>query len=89
MKSVSNSATTSARADKDRREAAKTLRALSPGQLRVARDFLAYLRSTEDEATREILSNARMTGDVRASRNELRARGSSAFTAWEAVRSDV
>ena len=70
-----------------RREASRVLRELSEPQLRVARDFLAYLRmKEEDDPTLEILANPSLTRDVRAARRDLARGRRSAFVAWERVK---
>jgi hypothetical protein len=64
-----------------RKEAEDNLASLREPQLRVARDFLAYLRLVgSNDPTLEIMSNRQMMDDVRASRSDLRAGRRSRFT---------
>jgi hypothetical protein len=64
-----------------RKEAQETLAILREPQLRVARDFLAYLRLVgSNDPTLEIMANRQMMDDVRASRVDLRAGRRSRFT---------
>jgi hypothetical protein len=64
-----------------RKQAQETLASLEEPQLRVARDFLAYLRLVgANDPTLEIMANPQMMDDIRASRADLRTGRRSRFT---------
>ena len=74
------------RASTYRREAEEVLADLQEPELRVARDFLQFLRSKgSDPATVEILQSPTLLRDVRAAKSD-RAKGrASQFTSWDTV----
>jgi hypothetical protein len=70
-----------------RREAQAALAGLREPQLRVARDFLSYLRLVEsNDPTLEIMANQQMMDDVRTSRADWRAERRSRFTPLEKLK---
>jgi len=70
-----------------RREAQAVLADLHEPQLRVARDFLSYLRLVEsNDPTLEIMANHQMMDDIRASRADWRAGRRSRFTPLEKLK---
>ncbi len=78
----------SSRASAQRREVQKVLADLGEPELRVARDFLEFLRSKKaDPATIEILRTPALLRDVRAARADLRKGRMSRFAPWEKVKS--
>ena len=74
------------RASTYRREAEEVLADLQEPELRVAGDFLQFLRSKgSDLATVEILQSPSLLRDVRAAKAD-RAKGrTSQFTSWDTV----
>lgn len=72
-----------------RKEARAALEELPETDLRVARDFLTFLRLKRDAApTLEILANPRMMREFRAGRRALEA-GRARLIPWTNVRRDV
>jgi hypothetical protein len=70
-----------------RREAQAALAGLHEPQLRVARDFLSYLRLVEsNDPTLEIMANQQMLDDIRTSRADWRAGRRSRFTPLEKLK---
>jgi hypothetical protein len=64
-----------------RREAQEVLLGLREPQLRVARDFLAYLRLVgSDDPNLEIMASRQMVDDIRTSRGDLRTGRMARFT---------
>ena len=73
-----------------RREAREALEELKGPTLRVARDFLEYLRLLEEQdPTIEILADRAMMRDIRAARSDLKKGRAAKFTSWEKVKQDV
>jgi hypothetical protein len=73
-----------------RREAHAVLAELGEAELRVARDFLEFLRLKEKgDPTLEILENRGMMRDIRAAREDLRRGRRSKLVPWDRVKRDV
>ena len=73
-----------------RREAHRVLDELEGPRLRVARDFLDYLRLRQaDDLTLEVLSDSKMLQDIRIASEDLRASRTSKFVRFEKVRRNV
>ena len=73
-----------------RREACEALEELKGPTLRVARDFLEYLRQLdEQDPTIEILADRAMMKNIRTARSDLRKGRAVKFTPWEKVKQDV
>ena len=73
-----------------RQEAREALDELKGPTLRVARDFLEYLRLIEEQdPTIEVLADRILMRDIRAARCALRKGRTAKFTPWEKVKQDV
>lgn len=67
-----------------RRQATDLLRQLSPERLKVAIEFLAFLREREEwEATWDILSDPEMMTMIRKAEERWRRQGKEAFLPWD------
>jgi hypothetical protein len=73
-----------------KRQAKKAIDELAEDKLRVAMDFIDYLKSKEEmEATLEILSSQDLMAQVQAAEKSLKRRTKGDFINWEKVRRDV
>lgn len=73
-----------------RRAAQRVLIDLDEPELRVARDFLEFLRTrTADAATLEILGNPALMRDIREARSDLRQGRSRRFVAWKTIQKNA
>ena len=73
-----------------RKEAKKTLDELSEEKLRVAVDFLGYLREKEEmEATYEILSSHELMAQLEEAAKAIKEGKLDEFMPWEKVKRDV
>ncbi len=73
-----------------RKEAKRALDELSEEKLRVAVDFLGYLKEKEEmEATLEILSSHELMTQIEASEKAIKKGGLDEFIPWEKVKRDV
>jgi len=72
------------------REARKTLKELSEEKLRVAIDFLGYLKEKEEmEATLEVLSSQELMDQIEEAEKALKKGRLKEFVPWEEVRRNV
>ena len=73
-----------------RKEAKKTIEELSEEKVRVAVDFLDYLKEKESmEATLEILSSHELTAQIEEAEKSLKTGEKEDFIPWEKVRRNV
>jgi len=73
-----------------KREAKKTLDELSEEKLKVAKDFLSYLKEKEAmEATLEVLSSHELMAQIGEAEEAIREGRIDEFVSWEKVRRDV
>ncbi len=73
-----------------KREAKKALDELSEEKLRVAMDFLGYLREKEEmEATLEILSSHELMAQLEEAAKAIKGGKLDEFMPWERVKRDV
>ena len=73
-----------------KREVKKTLDELSEEKLRVAKDFLGYLKEKEEwEATLEILSSHELMAQIEEAEKAIRNGSLDEFSSWEEVRRGV
>lgn len=72
------------------REARKTLKELSEEKLRVAIDFLGYLKEKEEmEATLEVLSSQKLMAQIEEAEKAIKKGRLKEFVPWEEVRRNV
>ena len=72
------------------REAKKTLKELSEEKLRVAIDFLGYLKEKEEmEATLEVLSSQKLMAQIEEAEKAIKEGRLKEFVPWEEVRRNV
>ncbi len=73
-----------------RRQATELVRQLSPERLRMAVEFLEFLKEREEwEATWEILSDPKMVEMIRRADERWRKHGKEAFLPWEEAKQDL
>ena len=73
-----------------KREAKKTINELSEEKLRVATDFLSYLKEKEEmDATLEVLSSGELMGQIAAAEKAIKKGRLEEFIPWEKVKRDV
>ena len=73
-----------------KRQAKKAIDELSEEKVRVAMDFIDYLKSKEEmEATLEILSSQELMAQIQAAERALKSGTKTEFISWEKVRRDV
>ena len=73
-----------------KKEVKKTLDELSEEKLRVAKDFLGYLKEKEEwEATLEILSSHELMAQIEETEKAIRNGRLDEFSSWEKVKRDV
>ena len=73
-----------------RKEAKKAIEELSEEKVRVAVDFLDYLKEKESmEATLEILSSHELTAQIEEAEKSLKTGKKEDFIPWEKVRRNV
>ena len=71
-------------------EARKTLKELSEEKLRVAMDFLGYLKEKEEmEATLEVLSSHELMAQIEEAEKAIKKGRLKEFVPWEEVRRNV
>ena len=65
-----------------------TITELSPGNLKVALDFLAYLKDRDAEwaATAEIVDDKKLLRDIRIAKRDLANKRHGAFASWQSVK---
>jgi len=72
------------------REVRKTLKELSEEKLRVAMDFLGYLKEKEEmEATLEVLSSHELMSQIEEAEKAIKKGKLREFDPWEEVRRNV
>ena len=73
-----------------REKALETLKELSGEKLKVAFDFIEYLKEKEEmEATLEILSSRELVAQIREAEKALKAQRMEDFIPWGQVKRDV
>jgi hypothetical protein len=73
-----------------KRQAKKTLEELSPEKIKVAVDFLEYLKEKEEmEATLEVLSSRELMSQLKSAEAAIRRGKFEEFIPWEKVRRNV
>lgn len=73
-----------------KKEARKTINELSEEKLRVAMDFLGYLKQKEEmEATLEVLSSRALMAQIVAAEEAIKKGRLEEFIPWEKVKRDV
>lgn len=73
-----------------KRQAKKAIDELAEDKLRVAMDFIDYLKSKEEmEATLEILSSQDLMAQIQAAEKSFKKGAKGDFINWEKVRRDV
>ena len=73
-----------------KRQAKKAIDELTEEKVRVAMDFIDYLKSKEEmEATLEILSCQELMAQIQAAERALKSGTKTEFISWEKVRRDV
>jgi hypothetical protein len=73
-----------------KRQAKKAIDELTEEKVRVAMDFIDYLKSKEEmEATLEILSSQELMAQIQAAERALKSGTKTEFISWEKVRRDV
>ena len=73
-----------------KKEARKTINELSEEKLRVATDFLGYLKQKEEmEATLEVLSSRALMAQIVAAEEAIKKGRLEEFIPWEEVKRDV
>lgn len=73
-----------------KKEAKKALEELSEEKLKVAMDFLSYLKEKEEmEATLEILSSHELMAQIEEAEKAIKKRRLDEFIPWEKVKRDV
>jgi hypothetical protein len=73
-----------------KRQAKKAIDELTEEKVRVAMDFIDYLKSKEEmEATLEILSSQDLMAQIQAAERALKNEAKTEFISWEKVRRDV
>ncbi len=73
-----------------KRQAKKAIDELTEEKVRVAIDFIEYLKSKEEmEATLEILSSQELMAQIQAAERALISGAKTEFISWEKVRRDV
>jgi len=73
-----------------KRQAKKAIDELTEEKVRVAMDFIDYLKSKEEmEATLEILSSQDLMDQIHAAERALKSGTKTEFISWEKVRRDV
>ena len=73
-----------------RDRAISSLKELPEDKLRVAVDFIEYLRSREEwEATWEIMGDEKMMADIKAADEDWEAGRSGKFTPWDEIKRNV
>jgi len=73
-----------------KRQAKKAIDELTEEKVRVAMDFIDYLKSKEEmEATLEILSSQELMVQIQAAERALKSGTKTEFISWEKVRRDV
>jgi hypothetical protein len=73
-----------------KRQAKKAIDQLTEEKVRVAMDFIDYLKSKEEmEATLEILSSQELMAQIQAAERALKSGTKTEFISWEKVRRDV
>ncbi len=73
-----------------KREAKKAIDELSEEKVRVAMDFLGYLKEKEEmEATLEVLSSRELMAQLREAENAIKKGMLEEFIPWEKVKRDV
>jgi hypothetical protein len=73
-----------------KRQAKKAIDELTEEKVRVAMDFIDYLKSKEEmEATLEILSSQELMAQIQAAERALKSGRKTEFISWEKVRRDV
>ena len=73
-----------------KREAKKTINELSEEKLKVAMDFLGYLKQKEEmEATLEVLSSPALMAQIVAAEEAIKKGRLEEFISWEDVKRDV
>ena len=73
-----------------KREAKKTINELSEEKLKVAMDFLGYLKQKEEmEATLEVLSSRALMAQIVAAEEAIKKERLEEFISWEDVKRDV
>ena len=73
-----------------KRQAKKAIDELTEEKVRVAMDFIDYLKSKEEmEATLEILSSQDLMAQIQAAERALKSGTKTEFMSWEKVRRDV
>ena len=73
-----------------KRQAKKAIDELTEEKVRVAMDFIDYLKSKEEmEATLEILSSQELMAQVQDAERALKSGTKTEFISWEKVRRDV
>lgn len=76
--------------EKSQDRAISALKELSEDKLRVAADFIEYLRSREEwEATWETMGDEKMMADIRAADEDWEAGRREKFTSWGKMKSNV
>jgi hypothetical protein len=73
-----------------KRQAKKAIDELTEEKVRVAMDFIDYLKSKEEmEATLEILSSQELMAQIQDAERALKSGTKTEFISWEKVRRDV
>jgi len=73
-----------------KRQAKKAIDELTEEKVRVAMDFIDYLKSKEEmEATLEILSSQELMPQIQAAERVLKRGAKTEFMSWEKVKRDV
>jgi hypothetical protein len=73
-----------------KKQAKKTIDELSEDKIKVAIDFLNYLKGKENaEATIEILSSSELMRQIRAAEKSIKTGKLDAFVAWDKVKRNV
>jgi len=72
------------------KEAVSSLNGLSEEKLKVALDFIEYLKDREEwEATWEILGNRKMMKEIKMANNDWGKKRKESFIPWEKVKRNV
>ena len=73
-----------------KKQAKKTIEELSEGKLKVAMDFLGYLKEKEEmEATLEVLSSQEIMAQIEEDEKAIKKGERDEFIPWEKVKRDV
>lgn len=73
-----------------KKQAKRTIDELSDDKIKVAVDFLNYLREKEDaEATLEILSSTELMEQIRSAEKSIKANKFDEFVNWDKVKRNV